>query len=100
MNSKWLVAFVALCLGIGALFYSAKQATVERSPYALFEPGMTIEQTIVVQRQIDRQLRRKSGGQTQVSQIATVITVTSVSGPLRILPAGNCHCSVRRKAGP
>jgi hypothetical protein len=62
MNRKWLVALVTLCLGIGALFFSAKQATVQRSPYALFEPGMTTEQKVMVQRQIDRQLRRKPGG--------------------------------------
>lgn len=41
MNSKWLVAFVALCLGVSALFFRRNRATVERSPYALFEPGMT-----------------------------------------------------------
>ncbi|WP_205896191.1 peptidase inhibitor family I36 protein [Pseudomonas umsongensis] len=71
MNSKWLVAFVALCLGVGALFFSAKQATVERSPYALFEPGMTTEQKVMVQRQIERQLSRKSGGK----QISTTQVV-------------------------
>lgn len=32
MNSKWLVGVVALCLGIGALFFSAQLATVKRSP--------------------------------------------------------------------
>lgn len=71
MNSKWLVCFVTLCLGIGALFFSAKQATLKRSPYALFEPPMTVEQKAEVQQQIDRQLMRKSGGQ-QVS--ATQVT--------------------------
>ncbi|EJN26352.1 hypothetical protein PMI35_03848 [Pseudomonas sp. GM78] len=71
MNRKWLVGVVAICLGIGALFFSAKQATLKRSPYALFEPPMTIEQKALVQRQIDRQLISKSGGH-QVS--ATQVT--------------------------
>jgi hypothetical protein len=71
MNSKWLVSFVAICLGVGALLFSAKQATVKRSPYTLFEPLMTVEQKAEVQQQIDRQLIHKSGGH-QVS--ATQVT--------------------------
>ena len=71
MNSKWLVSFVALCLGVGALFFSAKQATVERSPYALFEPHMTVGQNAEVQQQIDRQLLSPSGGH-QVSSTQVI----------------------------
>ncbi|GAB6407688.1 peptidase inhibitor family I36 protein [Pseudomonas sp. MHK4] len=80
MNSKWLVGFVALCLGIGVLFFSAKLATVKRSPYALFEPPMTAGQKVKVQQQIDRQLIRKSGGHlvsaTQVTYDNAAVVLT------------------------
>lgn len=77
MTTKWFVGVVALCVGIGALFFSARNVSVTRIPYTLFEPDMTAEQKAEVQRQMDRQLRRKAGGK-QVSPTQVVYADGSI----------------------
>ncbi|MCW8275478.1 peptidase inhibitor family I36 protein [Pseudomonas sp. PCH199] len=80
MNAQWSAGLVAVCVGIGALFFSARHVSIPPSPYTLFEPVMTAEQKAEVQRQIDRQLNRKSGGQqvsaTQVAYAIDAIVLT------------------------
>ncbi|ANJ57860.1 peptidase inhibitor family I36 protein [Pseudomonas silesiensis] len=72
MKAIGFVDCIALCLGLGALFYFyANQASGKQSGYALFIPAMTAEQTAAIQLQIDQQLSRKPAGR-QVSATQVV----------------------------